>query len=94
MIFIIDRENKVAPISWQSKKLSRVTKSPLASETLALSEAADAGFLVASMMQEIFRLSHLPPVLCLTDNSSLTETLHTARIILSVIEECVWMWRG
>ena len=29
-------KGKVAPILWQSKKLKRVTKSPLASETLAL----------------------------------------------------------
>ena len=32
----------------QSGKLNRVTKSPLASETLALSEAADAAFLLAN----------------------------------------------
>ena len=43
----------VAPIAWQSKKICRVTKSPLASETLSLSEVADAGFMIASMVQEI-----------------------------------------
>ena len=40
----------VAPITWQSKKISRVTKSPLALETLSLSEVADAGFMIASMV--------------------------------------------
>ena len=43
----------VAPIAWQSKKIRRVTKSLLASETLSLSEVADAGFMIASMVQEI-----------------------------------------
>ena len=43
----------VAPIAWQSKKIHRVTKSPLASETLSLSEVADAGFTIALMVQEI-----------------------------------------
>ena len=54
----------VAPITWQSKKISRVTKSPLASETLSLSEVADPGFMIASMVQEIHCLSSLPSVLC------------------------------
>ena len=59
----------VATIAWQSKKICRVTKSPLALETLSLSEVADAGFMIASMVQEINCLSSLPSVLCKIDNS-------------------------
>ena len=58
-----------------------MTKRPLASDTLALSEGADMGFLVASMLQEIFRFSSRPQVLCLTDNSSLTQTLETSNSV-------------
>ena len=53
----------------------------MALETLALSEAADAGFLVSSLLQEIFGLSSLPPVYCYTDNCSLTSALETSTII-------------
>ena len=81
IIFVQGENKKIAPISWQSKKLERVTKSPLASETLALGEAADAGFLVSSLVQEIFGLSKLPPVHCYTDNRSLTNALETSTII-------------
>lgn len=81
IIFVQGENKKIAPISWQSKKLDRVTKSPLASETLALSEAADAGFLVSSLLQEIFGLFSLPPVYCYTDNCSLTSALETSTII-------------
>ena len=81
MVFLVGENGKVAPISWQSKKLNRVTKSPLASETLALSEAADSGFLIASMIQEMFSLSSFPKVECYTDNASLTETLRTSKIV-------------
>ena len=42
LVFIQGENGKVAPISWQSKKLSRVTKSPLASETSALCDGAEA----------------------------------------------------
>ena len=80
IIFVVGDE-RVAPISWQSKKLDRVTKSPLASEALALNEAADAGFLASAMLQEIFQLRKLPPVTCKTDNSSLVQTLNSSNIV-------------
>jgi len=51
----------------------------LSSETLALGEAADSGFLIASMIGEIFSLSSFPKVECYTDNVSLTETLITSK---------------
>ena len=73
-IILIHGENgKIAPISWQSKKLCRVTKSPLASGTLALSEGNDASFLVASVVQEIRALPRMPPILCYTDNHSFVD---------------------
>ena len=81
LVFLLGEDGAVAPISWQSRKLTRVTKSPLASETLALSEAADSGFLIASMIQEMYRLASLPIVECFTDNGSLTETLQTSKIV-------------
>ena len=81
LVFLLGENDSVVPISWQSKKLTRVTKSPLASETLALNEAADSGFLIASMVQEMFGLSSLPMVDCFTDNGSLTETLQTSKIV-------------
>ena len=51
--FVHDMTNRMAPILRSSKKLDRVTKSPLASETLALSEVA---VLIGTTLQEAFRL--------------------------------------
>ena len=82
MIVFLQGENGcVVPISRQSKKLNRVTKSPLVSKTLALSEAADAAFLMASIWQEVFGLSVLPKVLCRTDNDSLKEALYSSKVV-------------
>jgi hypothetical protein len=80
LVFLEGTNGNLVPMSWQSKKLHRVTKSPLASETLALGEGADAGFLVASMVKEVFGLDTLPPISCITDNSSLVQHLHTSKI--------------
>ena len=81
LVFVQGENGKVAPISWQSKKLNRVTKSPLASETLALCDGADAGYLVASHLTELFRLKVFPEICCYVDNVSLKDTLNTSTIV-------------
>jgi hypothetical protein len=80
IVFLEGPNGKNVPLSWQSKKLQRVTKSPLASETSALGEAADAGFFVASLIKEVFGLLSLPPIKCVTDSSSLVQHLHTTKL--------------
>ena len=77
MIFISDG-SKVIPMCWQSKKLDRVTKSPLASETMALGEGADACYLLSMTLKEIFRLQKPCEVECFTDCKSLFDTLQTS----------------
>ena len=72
---------KVAPLLWQSKKLKRITKSPLASETLAMGEAADAGLLLAHMISESYHLKSYPHVQVYTDSKSLCDALHTSNTV-------------
>ena len=50
IVFLQGENGLIAPLLWQSKKLDRVTKSPLASEASAVGEAADAGYFIASLM--------------------------------------------
>ena len=57
-----------------------MTKSPLASETLALGEGADAGFLLAEMVKEVFGLNIRPQINCITDSKSLVQHLHTSKV--------------
>ena len=73
--------NVVVPVSWQSKKLDRNTKNPLASEALAVNEAADTGYLIASMMAEIMNLPKLPIIQCFTDSKSLVENLKSTKAV-------------
>ena len=87
----MDLQRVVLSFLWQNEqntsymlvieKLDRVIKNPLASETLAFSEAADTGVLIAGMLLEIFRLPSLPVVLCKTDNVSLVETLKSSNLV-------------
>ena len=74
-IIFVKGNNRVAPIAWKSKKLQRVTKSPLASETSALAEGADAGYFIAAMTKELFGICH--KVKIITDSKSLCDHLFT-----------------
>ena len=74
-------DGKVAPISWKSKKLDRVTKSTLSSEAMAIADAADAGYFVAKMTQEVFGLETVPKVTCYTDSQSLVKHLESNKLI-------------
>ena len=69
------------PITWKSKKLERVTKSQMASETMALAESADAGHFVLLVTKEIFGLKTAPRVICKTDNKSFEEHLKSSNVI-------------
>ena len=79
IVFVEGKSERTVPIIWQSKRLQRITKSPLSSETLALGEGADAGFLISSMIREVFVLPSMPAINCITDSDSLVQHLHTTK---------------
>ena len=80
-IVFLQGHGRSAPVTWKSKKIERVTKSPLATEVSAVADGADLGHLVASMTQEIFRLEKLPLIDVRTDSKSLKEHLESDRVI-------------
>ena len=54
VIFLSDSvSNKLSPVAWQSRRIKRVVKSTLAAEMLALVEAAEAGYWLQSILNEI-----------------------------------------
>ena len=77
----IQGNDRAAPISWKSKKLDRVTKSPLATEISAIADTADYAYLVAAMIKEMFALEKLPMIVLMTDSKSLKDNLESTRVI-------------
>ena len=59
--------------------LHRVTKSTLASETLAVIEAVDAAVLLRLQIQEIYGV--IPDIFVYTDSKSLYQTVHTSHVL-------------
>ena len=79
IVLLSGEDDKVAPLAWQSKKLHRVTRSTLASETLATIEAVDAALLLAKQIGEV--LSIEPKINVFTDCKSLYQMLHTSKVV-------------
>ena len=80
-VVFISGNDRVAPISWKSKKIDKVTKSPLATEISAVSEAADYAYLVAQMCKEVFCLDALPLIELYTDSKSLQDNLESTKSV-------------
>ena len=78
IIFVVGGE-RMCPIVWKSKKLDRVTKSPLASETMAVAEAADAGIYVKAAIDEMWKTDCKIEVY--TDSDSLYKHISTTNQI-------------
>ena len=81
IVFVAGDSGRSAPISWSSKKLDRITKSPLATEVSAIADAADNGHLISSMVREIFCLNSNPGISLVTDSFSLKEHLESKKVI-------------
>ena len=80
-IVFLTGNGRSAPVTWQSKKLDRVTKSPSANEVMSVEDAADSGFMVASIIKELYDMEKLPVIEQRTDSKSLKEHLRTKKVI-------------
>ena len=71
------------PVTWQSKKLVRVRKSPLASEVMSVADAdaEDSGFMVASIIKELYDMRKVSVIGLRTGSKSLKEHLGMKKVI-------------
>ena len=70
------------PISWQSRKIKRIVKSMLASETLALLEGMDNAFSISMLLGELLRNNQKTiPIKCFVDNSDLVEAIKSTKLV-------------
>ena len=79
-VFLYDKYNKSAIISWSSNRVKRVVRSTLASETLSFTEGTDTGFFLSQLLQEIL-YKQKTRIECYTDSRSLFETVGTTKLI-------------
>ena len=86
--FLANSFGDILPIMWQSKRLCRVVKSTMASETARQVEAVKAAFWVAKLYSEVTgncideSTNNVIPIGCFTDICQLVEAVYSISPIL------------
>jgi len=80
-IFLVDAAGNANLIRWKSKKVSRVCKSTIAAETLALLEAADTAYFLKLLYEDLLGTKKKIRIECYTDNKSLVQNLDTSNTV-------------
>ena len=82
VIFLVGSNGNSSPLAWEAKKIRRVVKSTLASETLPMVEAVDMAYYLGCILTEILFnncKSNNIPIECVVDNKSLFENIHSTK---------------
>ena len=79
VIFLKGKNGQVNPVTWQSKKIRRMARSTLASETLALVDGMDCVISIAMLLNEILygKCSTGLPIKCYIDNNDLYQAIYS-----------------
>ena len=80
IVFVRNEDGRCAPMLWQSKPLKTVVRSTLAAEVHALADATLAAEYVQNILCEM-KVTTKSGVVCITDNKSLYDTLHTTHTL-------------
>ena len=80
-IIFLKGSKTFSPITWQSKKIKRIVKSTLASEALALDDAADSCFYLKTLLQEITGQNSGFPITLKTDSRNLYDAVHSTKTL-------------
>ena len=76
-LLLADKNDRIYPLNWQSKRLNQVIHSTLAAERLALVTAIDSAIFIRAQIQEITGI--LLPVICYSDNKSLINAVGSTK---------------
>jgi hypothetical protein len=85
IIFLVGENGNYVPLSWQSKKTTRVVKSTLAAETLAAVDLSEACIFFKKLLFQLLHVSEdsdIIPIVVKTDNASLCQSVETTTQIL------------
>ena len=82
--FFIGNNDKYMPIVWQSRRIRRVIKSKLSTETLAMVDMSEACLFYRKLLLKLLQLKEETDnikIICKTDNSCLYDSVHSTQIL-------------
>ena len=81
VIFLVDKYRRANIVKWQSRKISRVIKSTLAAEALALLEGAENAYYIKRLIEDILGTKTNIHVHCISDNRSLVDAINSTNTL-------------
>ena len=100
VIYLVGDDNTCNLISWQSKRIKRVTKSSLTAENFALSDGVDSPYYISTLFAEIMYGNtdiHKLPIEAYVDDKNLIDALKSTKFVtdkrlpidISTVEEMI-----
>ena len=82
LVLLVGEDGKCSPLAWGSNKMTRVVRSPLAAETLAMADAVEEGFHCKTMIENIYGLIQGSiNMAVITDSQSLQKAMNSCSVI-------------
>ena len=80
---LVGDDGKCSLLNWQSKRIKRVVRSTLTTETLALSDAVDDGIYISEIVSELlFNGTKSLPIEMYTNSKSLFDAIKSKKNVL------------
>ena len=79
IVFISDRNNKCAPLSWASQRIKRVVRSTLAAEAISLNNACDDSVYLGRIIMSLCATAPMKsiPIVAYCDNQSTIDSINS-----------------
>ena len=78
IVFLCDKYDRCAPISWGSTRIKRIVRSTLAAETLILNDGCDEALYTADLLESIQPGQEKVKIIAITDNKSAVEAIKSS----------------
>ena len=82
IIFLVDEEQRAAPLNWTANKVKQVVSSTLAAEALSLHDCLDTAEYIRYMLAEALKLKTVDiPIIANVDSDNLVKALHSTTLV-------------
>ena len=82
IIFLVDEQDRCAPLHWTTNKVKRVVHSTLAAEALSLQQCLSTAEYIRYILAEAFRMKPTSiPIFSYVDNNDLYTSLHSTTLV-------------
>ena len=81
IIFLVDRNNRCSPLTWNSNKLKKIVDSTLGAESMSLSSSIKEAIYIKSILQELLGEKFPLPIFCIVDSRGTRDAIYSTKLV-------------